>query len=87
MATLTLTIGPVTAQISANNAKAASAARNAALHWGYEGDTSNNQAMADFVVARLREVITDAAVQRQVATDTRAAKQAARADASIRFDD
>lgn len=87
MATLTLEIGPITAQISANNAKAAKAARNAALHWGYDGDTSDNQAMADFVVSQLREVITSASTQHQEQSDMRAAKAAARADNSIKFDE
>lgn len=87
MATLTLTIGPVTAQISANNAKAAKAARNAALQWGYDGDTSDNQAMADFVVSQLGQMITSASTQYQEQSDMRTAKAAARADSSIRFDD
>jgi hypothetical protein len=87
MATLTLTIGPITATVTANNQKAAKAAKNAALYWGYDGNTDDNQAMADFVVLALRRAITDASAQYQETTDIRAAKSAARADESIKFDD
>lgn len=87
MATLTFSAGALTSTITANNTKAAAAFRNAALAWGYDGDINDNQAVADFVMAQLRNVITDKSREHVEREAVRTARNTARADESNDFDD
>lgn len=86
MATLTFQAGLVISTVTASDAKAAKAFRNAARLLGYDGDMGDNQAVADYVMAELRRVITAWSHQYQIDIDTRAARDAAESDQSIEFD-
>lgn len=87
MATITFQAGQLTSTITASNAKAATVFRNAALHKGYQGDIGDNQAVADFVMEQIKHMLTDWSRDYQEGTDVRIARNAARANTDIRFDD
>jgi len=87
MAQLEFTAGAITSTITASNAKAALAFKNAALARGYEGDIDDNQAVADFIMAKLRQTITDWSKEYQERVDVAEAIETVRTDPSIGFND
>lgn len=85
MAELKLTIGPLSASVSANNAKAQTVLNNFLLHIGYSG-AQTDQAKLNAIVAHLKDYLTDRARQYQSRVQIDTASQTALNDASNAFE-
>lgn len=86
MAELKLTIGPLSASASANNAKATTTLNNFLGAIGYTGPNTD-QAKLNAIVAHLRSYITNRAREYQVKVTSRTAEQAALTDPANAFED
>lgn len=85
MAELKLTIGPFSASVTANNAKAQTVLNNFLLHIGYSG-AQTDQAKLNAIVAHLKDYLTDRAKQHQSRVQAAAASETALNDTSNAFE-
>lgn len=85
MAELKLTIGPLSAAVTANNTKAQTVLNNFLLHINYSG-VQTDQAKLDAIVAHLKAYLTDRARQYQATTQGRTAEQTALSDVNNAFE-
>ena len=85
MAELKLTIGPLSASVTANNTKAQTVLNNFLLHIGYSG-AQTDQAKLDAIVAHLKEYLTGRARQYQSTVQAKTASQTALSDVNNAFE-
>lgn len=87
MANLTFTAGAITSTITASNTKADTVFTNAAQLLGYTGNLTDDQAIADYVMAQLQITLTGWSRQWQESVDIDAAKNSVATDPDLEFDD
>lgn len=85
MAELKLTIGPLSASVTANNAKAQTVLNNFLLHIDYSG-AQTDQAKLDAIVSHLKAYMTDRARQYQSRAQSKSAIDAALSDVNNAFE-
>jgi len=85
MAELKLTIGPLSASVTASNTKAQTVLNNFLLHIDYTG-AQTDQAKLNAVVAHLKDYLTDRAKQYQSREQAKAASITALSDVNNSFE-